>query len=64
MNPILTVFDDNGNAIPIPAFPWPVSGGSGGGGGVCGMAAFDAGTVLVINMERNVICISTFEEVG
>lgn len=26
-NPILTVFDDAGNAIPIPAFPWATEGG-------------------------------------
>ena len=28
-NPILTVFDDAGNAIPIPAFPWVTEGGGG-----------------------------------
>lgn len=28
-NPILTVFDDAGNAIPIPAFPWATEGGGG-----------------------------------
>lgn len=29
-NPILTVFDDAGNAIAIPAFPWATEGGGGG----------------------------------
>lgn len=49
---------------------WPFGGGGGGGepggepGGVCGMPAFDTGTVLVLKDERHVICISTFEEVG